>query len=269
MTAFARRVASLTGVAEERIERLAGGDLSEALLVRRPDGRCSVAKRDLTSGAEAAMLRAIAAAGVPAPLVEGEHDGVLLLEHIPNDRVFSPAAWTEVGRALRRLHDHPGELYGWPVDYKIGTVALDNRERRDWPGFWAEQRLVATASVLDRPWRERVGRLTERAGEIARQDPPPSLLHGDLWSGNILVSEGRLAALIDPACYRGDAEADLAMLTLFDSPGESFWEAYGPPEPGWEERRPLYQLFPALLHMRLFGDTYAGMVDRLLTRLGA
>ncbi|MGZ8287171.1 MAG: fructosamine kinase family protein [Allosphingosinicella sp.] len=269
MTAFARRVAALAGLPEERLERLAGGDLSEALLVRRPDGRCSVAKRDLSAGAEAAMLRAIAAAGIPAPLVEGEHEGVLLLEHVPNDRVFSPAAWADVGAALRRLHDRRGEQYGWPVDYQIGTVALDNRERRDWPGFWAEQRLVATAGVLDRPWRERVGALAKRAGGIAPAEPRPALLHGDLWSGNILVSDGRLAAFIDPACYHGDAEVDLAMLTLFDMPGESFWEAYGPLEPGWEERRALYQLFPALLHMRLFGDTYAGMVNRLLTRLGA
>lgn len=269
MTAFARRVATLTGLAEERLERLAGGDLSEALLVRRPDGRCSVAKRDAASGAEAAMLRAIAAAGIPAPLVEGEHDGVLLLEHIPNDRIFSPAAWSDVGSALRRLHDHQGEQYGWPVDYQIGTVALDNRERRDWPGFWAEQRLAATAAVLDRPWRERVGRVAARIAEIAPASPATALLHGDLWSGNILVAGGRLAALIDPACHHGDPEVDLAMLTLFDSPGPTFWEAYGPLQPGWEDRRPLYQLFPALLHMRLFGDTYAGMTDRLLTRLGA
>ncbi len=269
MTAFARRVAALTGVAENRLERLAGGDLSEALLIRRADGRASVAKRDLAAGAEGAMLRAIAAAGVPAPLVEGEHDGVLLLEHIPNDRVFSPAAWADIGAALRRLHGQEGGQYGWPVDYQIGTVALDNRERRDWPGFWAEQRLAAAAGVLDRPWRERVGGLARRIGEIAPAAPAPSLLHGDLWSGNILVSEGRLAALIDPACCHGHSEVDLAMLTLFDTPGETFWEAYGPPEPGWEKRRALYQLFPALLHMRLFGDTYAGMVDRLLARLGA
>ncbi|HEX8448291.1 MAG TPA: fructosamine kinase family protein [Allosphingosinicella sp.] len=269
MTAFARRVAALTGLTEDRLERLAGGDLSEALLVRRPDGRASVAKRDMANGAEGAMLRAIAAAGVPAPLVEGEHDGVLLLEHIPNDRVFSASAWADVGALLRRLHDHCGAQYGWPVDYLIGTVALDNRERRDWPGFWAEQRLVATAAVLDRPWRERAGALAGRAGEIAPPAPRPALLHGDLWSGNILVADGRLAALIDPACYHGDAEVDLAMLTLFDTPGPSFWEAYGPLEPGWEQRRAFYQLFPALLHMRLFGDTYAGMVDRLLVRLGA
>jgi fructosamine-3-kinase len=268
MTAFARRVAAVAGVAEERLERLAGGDLSEVLLVPRGDGRFAVAKPDGGFGAEAAMLRAIAAAGVPAPQVEGEHEGVLLLEHVPNDRVFSPAAWSELGEAVRRLHDVTGDHYGWSVDYQIGTVALDNRERRDWPGFWAEQRLVATAAVLDRPWRARIESLAPRLRDLLPAEPPPSLLHGDLWSGNVLVLNSRLGALIDPACYHGDAEVDLAMLTLFDTPDDRFWAAYGPLRPGWEGRRPLYQLFPALLHLRLFGDAYAGMVDRLLSRVG-
>lgn len=268
MSAFAARVAALTGVREERLERLAGGDLSEVLLVPRPDGRTSVAKGGAMVGTEAAMLRSIAGAGVPAPLVEGEHDGVLLLEHVAHDGAFSPAAWADIARALRRLHDRRGERYGWPVDYRIGTVELDNRQRTDWPGFWAEQRLIATAGVLDRPWRERVERLGPRIGELLPPSPPAAHLHGDLWSGNILVSDGRLAALIDPACYFGDAEVDLAMLTLFDAPPEGFWDAYGDLEPGWRQRRDVYQLFPALIHLRLFGASYAGMVDRLLSRLG-
>jgi fructosamine-3-kinase len=268
MSAFAGRVAALTGLAEDRLERLAGGDLSEVLLVRRPDGRRSVAKGGAAVGTEAAMLRSIAGAGVPAPLVEGELDGVLLIEHVAHDGVFSPAAWGDVGRAVRRLHDRTGECYGWPVDYRIGTVELDNRQRSDWPGFWAEQRLIATASVLDRPWRERVEQLAERIADRLPPAPPPAHLHGDLWSGNILVGEGRLAALIDPACYFGHGEVDLAMLTLFDAPPEAFWDAYGPLDPGWRERRDAYQLFPALIHLRLFGGSYAAMVDRLLGRLG-
>lgn len=81
------------------------------------------------------------------------------------------------------------------------------------------------------------------------------------------MAEGRLAALIDPACYYGHEEVDLAMLTLFDAPPPEFWEAYWALEPGWERRRDVYQLFPALVHLRLFGATYAGMVDRLLQSL--
>lgn len=264
MSAFSRRVATLTGVGEERLERLAGGDLSEVLLLRRPDGRCTVAKGGPTVATEAAMLRALAAAGVPAPAVEGEFEGVLLLEHVENDGLFSPAAWRSIGTTVRALHDQTGDAYGWPVDYQLASVALDNRQGRDWPGFWGEQRLMAVASVLDRPWRERLEGLLPRLPELLPAAPPASQLHGDLWGGNILVAEGRLAALIDPACYFGDREVDLAMLTLFDAPPEDFWAAYGALDPGWEERRPIYQLFPALVHLRLFGSAYAGMVDRLL-----
>jgi fructosamine-3-kinase len=269
MTAFACRVAELTGVAEDKLERIAGGVLSEVLLLRRPDGRCTVAKGGGPVGAEAAMLRALIGAGAPAPMVEAEHDNVLLLEHIPNDGVFSPAAWADIGRVLRRLHAPADERYGWATDFRISTVEFDNRQGADWPAFWGQQRLAGTASVLDRPWRERIERLVPRLGDLLPAAPPASFLHGDLWTGNILVSEGKLAALIDPAAYYGHSEVDLAMLALFDSPPEAFWDAYGALDPGWEERRPLYQLFPALVHVRLFGSGYETMTDRLLSQIGA
>jgi len=264
MSAFSARVAQLTGAAEERLERLAGGDLSEVLLLRRPDGRCTVAKGGLAIAVEAAMLRTLAGAGIPAPMVEGEHDGVLLIEHVPNDGIFSPSAWSDIGRFVKALHGRTGEQYGWPVDYRLGTVEIDNRQTTAWPAFWS-QRLISTASVLDRPWRERVAVLEDRLPDLLPAQPTASLLHGDLWSGNILVSDGKLAALIDPACCYGHAEVDLAMLTLFDEPPEEFWTSYGDVEPGWERRRSVYQLFPALVHLRLFGATYSGLVDRLLT----
>lgn len=259
----------LTGLPEERLERLAGGDLSEVLLLRRPDGRSTVAKGGPVVGAEAAMLRTILAAGVPAPMVEAEHGGVLLLEHVANDGIFSANAWGNIGGAVRRLHDRQSDRYGWPVDYRLGTVDIDNRETNDWPLFWGEQRLAATARVLDRPWRDRVDALCARMTELLPAAPPPSLLHGDLWSGNILVRDGRLAALIDPACYHGHDEVDLAMLTLFGEPPPAFWNSYGELEAGWAERRHVYQLFPALVHLRLFGPSYGSMVDRLLKALGS
>jgi len=269
MSALRGRVAALTGVAEARLERLAGGDLSEVLLVRRSDGRVSVAKGGAAVGAEASMLRSLAAAGVPAPAVEAEHDGLLLLEFVPNDRVFTARAWASLGEALRLLHARREERYGWAADYRIGTVELHNGAREDWPSFWGEQRLASTAALLDRPWRERIDALIPRLPDLLPAHPPPAHLHGDLWSGNILMRDGALAALIDPACYHGDAEVDLAMLTLFDAPPPEFWDSYGALEPGWRERRALYQLFPALLHLRLFGAGYAAMVDRLLGAIGA
>ena len=269
MSAFSRRVADVTGVAETELESLAAESVSEVLLLRRATGALTVAKSGPALGAEARMLRELAGAGLPAPLVEGEHDGVLLLEHIENDGVFSSRAWADIGTRLRRLHDHRGETYGWPTDYAIGTVTFDNREGSDWPRFWGEQRLVATASLLDRPWRERVDRLVGRLRDLLPEAPPPALLHGDLWTGNILVRDGRLVALVDPACYYGDGEVDLAMLDLFCSPPDCFYDAYGPLEPGWRERRPVYQLFPALAHVRLWGPSYLAMTDRLLSAVGA
>jgi fructosamine-3-kinase len=261
-------VAEYTGVGEAQLERLAGGDLSEVLLLRRPDGRCTIAKGGPAIATEAGMLRALASVGIAAPAVEAEHEGVLLLEYIDNDGVFSSAAWRSIGEAVRRLHQQSGERYGWSVDYRLGTVELDNRPSRDWPTFWGEQRLVAVARVLDRPWRDRVERLASRLPDLLPHDPAPSLLHGDLWPGNILVSGSRLAALVDPACYHGHSEVDLAMLSLFASPPEEFWESYGGLEPGAEERRSVYQLFPALVHLRLFGTSYAAMADRLLQEAG-
>ena len=268
MTAFAHKVAALVDVAPAELERLAGGDLSEVLLLRRPDGRCTVAKGGSAVATEAAMLRSLAGAGVPAPAVEGEHGDVLLLEYVENDSLFSARSWASVGEAVCRLHGRSGESYGWPADYALGTVMLDNRTGQDWPGFWGEQRLAATASVLDRPWRERIDCLVQRLPDLLPGAPAPAHLHGDLWSGNILVADGRLAALIDPTCYFGDAEVDLAMLDLFSPPLPEFEEAYGPLEQGWQQRRPVYQLFPALVHLRRFGQHYGAMVDRLLASLG-
>jgi fructosamine-3-kinase len=269
VTRFAGQVAAVTGVVEDRLERLAAESLSEVLLVRWPDGRRSVAKSGPALGAEAAMLRALAAAGAPVPAVEAEHDGILLLEHIDNDGLFSANAWSDVGRQLRSLHAHKGPAYGWPSDYALGTVAMDNRESQDWPAFWGGQRLVATAALMDRPWRERVERLAARLPGLLPAEPPPALLHGDLWTGNMLVRDGRLVGLIDPACYYGDAEVDLAMLDLFGAPPSEFREAYGPCRPGWRDRLPLYQLYPALVHVRLWGPGYEPMVDRLLRAVGA
>lgn len=269
MSAFARRVASLSGASPGDIERLAGGDLSEVLLVRRRHADPVVAKGGPASAVEAAMLRALRGAGVPAPTVVGEYEGALLIEHIDNDGVFTAGAWTEIGAALRRLHDNVGDHYGWPTDHAFGSVTIFNQPAQDWPSFWGERRLIATASTLDRPWRERVDRLASRLADLLPAAPPPALLHGDFWTGNILVKEGRLAAFIDPACYHGDCEVDAAMLGLFGAIPEPFRHGYGSVDAGWKERLPIYQLFPALVHLRLFGGSYASMVDRLLYAIGA
>lgn len=269
MSAFRDRVVTFTGAAPGGMARLAGGDLSEVLLVERPGLEPVVAKGGGHVAVEAEMLRALAKAGVPVPSVEGEFGELLLIEHVRNDGAFTPRAWADIGARVLAMHGHEGADYGWQSDYAFGSVRLDNRQRSDWRSFWGEQRLIAAAAALDLPWRERVERLAGRLDEWLPAAPRAALLHGDLWTGNILVRDGALAALIDPACYHGDAEVDLAMLCLFGEPDQAFWEAYGALEPGWAERRCLYQLFPALVHLRLFGPSYAPLVDRLLNEMEA
>jgi len=119
------------------------------------------------------------------------------------------------------------------------------------PGFWAERRLLPEAGRLPGRIASRLGTLATHLADLLPQRPPASLLHGDLWGGNVLVDGDRVSGLIDPACYYGHGEVDLAMLSLFGNPSGAFWTAYGGPESGWERRR---GVVPARLHRRALGS---------------
>ncbi len=261
-------IGSRLGAAVERSAPLAGGDVSSVRAITLADGRRLVAKRGGPVEAEAGMLRAIAAAGCPAPEIVLAEPGLLVMTRLPEGRPGTESGYAEAGRAVARLHACRGAGFGWREDHAFGPVPCPAAPTTDWPGFWAERRLLAWPEALPAPLVRRLERLAGDLGGRLPKHPAPSLLHGDLWSGNLLF-DGDFSGLIDPACYYGHAEVDLAMLTLFGRPRESFWEAYGPLDPGWEARRPLYQLWPALVHLRLFGGGYRGMVEGCLDRLGA
>ncbi|WP_264210365.1 fructosamine kinase family protein [Leisingera thetidis] len=266
MSGLADTVFSLLGAGISRARPLHGGDLSEVQLLELEDGRRAAAKTGPLALREAAMLQAIRAAGAPAPEVLGAADGVLLLQALEETRA-SPAGWQALGRALQHLHAAEGPRYGWPEDYAFGPVAIPNAPAGDWPAFWAARRLLAAPEALPRDLRLRVEALAARLPELLPAAPAAVLLHGDLWTGNVLFS-GPDAYLIDPACYYGHGEADLAMLHLFGTPPAEFQAAYGAPEPGHEQRRLIYQLWPALVHLRLFGASYRGMAESRLDALG-
>lgn len=266
LAADAAELGRLVGGEAVGATRLAGGSLAEVLLVERGDGRRFVVKHSPDAPAEAAMLAALGAAGAPVPEASVPAADRLVLSHVANDGRID-AAWEDIGRRLKQVHATLGARYGYAHDGAFGSVAIANGETASWHEFWSERRLLCHAGHVDGGLARRIEAIAARLGEWIPDDPPPALLHGDLWGGNMLVDSGRLAALIDPACYFGDGEVDLAMLTLFDSPGSAFWNAYGAPRPGWEERRAVYQLWPALVHLRLFGDGYLPMVSRLIDRL--
>ncbi len=267
MSALAERAARLLGGTLARATDFAGGSLSSVELLRLDDGREMLVKSGPSPQAEARMLRAIRAAGVPAPEVFAADDRVLAIERLPDDGGLA-SAWADLGRVVRRLHEATGEAYGWADDYAFGSVPIVNAASDDWPRFYAENRLLAAARGTDADVERRVEALCARLDEILPRQPKPSLLHGDLWSGNVLVSNGKVSGLIDPACYHGDGEVDIAMLGLFASPTRAFFEAYGPLAVGHRERAPIYTLWPALVHLNLFGSGYRGMVEGCLAKAG-
>ncbi|TPG40639.1 aminoglycoside phosphotransferase [Sphingomonas koreensis] len=246
---------------------MTGGDLSTVWRVTLEDGGALVAKEGGGAAIEAAMVAALARRGAPTPAVIGHDANWLLLSLVPTGGSLAGAAWDDLARVLSRLHAPAPGRYGWPADHAFGAVAIANDMRDDWPGFWADHRLRCHAPHLPPPLAARIEALAGRIGDLLPARPPVALLHGDLWGGNVLIEGARVSALIDPACYYGDREVDVAMLTLFDSPPDAFFDALQL-APGWRARLPVYRLWPLLVHVRLFGGGYLASAVRELDALG-
>jgi len=243
---------------------LGGGDVAGVWDVALMDGCRLVVKAAGTDPAlEAEGLAALRAAGAPTPAVLALDDRVLVLEH-----VSGASDLPQLGRALARMHEATAERFGWHRDNVIGPLPQRNAWTADWPTFYVEQRLrphlpVLPASIAARLTRAIEGPLPELLEHAAR----PSLVHGDLWSGNLVA--GRW--LIDPAVHYADREVDLAMLDLFGGVPEALqagYDAVWPLGAGWAARRPALQLYPLLVHVRLFGAGYLRGVRARLDQLG-
>ena len=170
--------------------------------------------------------------------------------------------WRCLGEVLTQLHNVTDRGYGWTEDYAFGAVPIVNSWTKSWPDFWAEHRLRVFLPHLPTDLAKRLNGLADDLPNRLPHHPKPNLLHGDLWTGNVLTGNGRVT-LIDPACYYGHGEVDIAMLHLFGQPAQAFYDSYSL-EPDWRERQGIYTLWPALVHFRLFGNGYLGMVERLL-----
>ncbi len=267
MTSLAETGATLLGGKLRLSRPLAGGSLSQILQIALGDGREAIVKGGPAPYTEAAMLKAIAASGAPAPAVLAVSAEALVLEVVPAGGSLN-GAWRSLGEAAAPLHAAKGRLYGWAENYAFGPVDIVNGWADSWPDFWAEHRLLPHSGHISAGLARRVEALAADLANRLPAQPAPALLHGDLWGGNVLIARDRVSALIDPACYYGHAEVDIAMLKLFDTPSAAFYEAYGAPEAGHEERLNIYQLWPALVHLRLFGDSYRLLVERLVAAAG-
>ena len=208
---------------------------------------------------------------VPQPYL-WDADFLLLEDLAPAQR--RPDFWETLGRQLAALHHHTAPRFGFPHDNYIGSTPQPNPWTEDGYAFFAEQRLLFQARLAHRrgllPAEDlrRVERLAARLPDLVPPQPP-SLIHGDLWSGNVVPDNRGQPALIDPAAHYGWAEAELGMTQLFGGFPETFYRAYEevrPLAPGWRERLPLYNLYHLLNHLNLFGEGYYGAVQRILRR---
>lgn len=224
--------------------------------------------------AEADGLRALAAPGcIGVPAVAGcWSDGVTaLLAMAWLDFAAETAGFGErFGRELAALHASPvpgGGRFGWHRDNWLGGTPQRNRwsdagGRDGWIAFVARERLLPLADGLAAPLPAAVRRVVDALPRLFDDghEPRPSLIHGDLWSGNWGCLAGGAPVIFDPAVSVGDAEAELAMMELFGAPPRGFWGAYrerAPLAAGYARRRPVYQLVHLLNHARLFGGGYA------------
>ncbi|MDG9710858.1 fructosamine kinase family protein [Streptomyces sp. DH10] len=271
MTTPADVVARLTGRAVTG-ERPLSGALAEVTL---DDGRVVIAKRaddPQATRAEAAGLRWLAGAGtVRVPAVHGHDGNWLVVDWVAQGRPSREAA-VRFGRDLAALHASGAPAFGapppdGPADAYIGLAPMRNEPGTDWPGWYAEHRVLpylrrAVDQGTVQPGEATdVERLCERLPELAGPAEPPARLHGDLWNGNVLWAADGQVRLIDPAAHGGHRETDLAMLRLFGCPHlEEVLDGYQEEAPladGWPERVGVHQLFPLLVHAVLFGRSYA------------
>lgn len=281
-----RAVAEALGADVTAASPVAGGDINQAHRVELADGERVFVKTNVGTDrrmfpreaeglawlAEAEAIRVPEVVAVSGE--EGPGPQFLVLELLePGRRAgnFSEA----LGSGVAALHRAGAPRFGLARDNFIATLVQENTPTETWAEFYALRRLEPQVRLAidhgpaPRAWTRRFESLFSRLADLAGPEEPPARLHGDLWSGNVHADGEGAPVLIDPAVYGGHREVDLAMLELFGRPGPAFWEAYEGVYPLAEERKervPLYQLYPLLVHVNLFGGAYVGAVESALGR---
>lgn len=265
------------------VDELDGGMVGGVHRVTLADGRTVVAKTaDTPLTVEAEMLRHLEAHGLPVPSVLYASDALVVLEFVAgdgdHDGPLDAGIQRDVARHLAALHEHTADRYGFPFDTLSGAYRQPNPWTDSWVEFVREHRLdhVARAArdegSLSADLYRRVSALCSDLEQVLPEDPPASLLHGDVWANNLVVNDGAVAAFLDPACSYGHAEVDLAYCE-FVGFGEPFFEAYDRLrgiDVGFRDGRlDAYALYPVLEHVRYFEtDEYGEETDARLAALG-
>ena len=294
-------VSVAVGSAVRSYTRAHGGDINDAYDVALADGRqvfvksheeadprmfaCEARGLEWLREADAIRIPRVLAYSDPDDGHEEDHDddvAFLVLERIAS---ASRAADYDdrLGRGLAALHrsgwnglpDSNGRRFGFTEPNFIGSLTQDNTFADTWPAFYVTRRLEPQVrAAIDggrapASWRRDFARVFAAMDDLTGPPEPPSRLHGDLWGGNVMADEHGAPCLIDPAVYAGHREVDLAMLRLFGGLSGRALAAYDEAAPladGHESRVALYQLYPLLVHVNLFGGSYVQSVERALNQ---
>jgi fructosamine-3-kinase len=282
VSGLSERVERALGTRPVRVSPLSGGCIGDVSLATMPDGSRVVVKSagaDEKLDIEGWMLRYLAERSrLPVPRVIHAEASLLVMEFVEGESRHDESAERHAAELLADLHGIGAERYGLERDTLLGGLHQPNTPAASWVEFFRERRLLymaieaAASGRLPGRTLDRVRRLAEKLPELIGEAAAPSLMHGDVWTTNVLARGGRVTGFLDPAIYFADAEIELAFITLFGTFGRAFFERYDelrPIRPGFfETRRDLYNLYPLLVHMRLFGGGYVAQVEGTLARFG-
>ncbi|MEG4578432.1 fructosamine kinase family protein [Microcoleus sp. MON1_C5] len=299
---IAARIAEVTGdkFSIDNRRSVSGGCINQGYYISS-SARAYFAK--LTPASQVAMfeaealglqqMRATQTIRVPEPIcwaTEG-NSAYIVLEWLDLESRGGDRAWEEMGRQLAAMHKYtPPNLpfarggkkpnsarvrgcFGWDINNTIGSTIQINNWTANWAEFWAEHRIGYQLKLA----RDRRGhfpqgeRLLEMISQLlAGYEPQPSLVHGDLWGGNVGVTSAGEPVIFDPAAYFGDREVDIAMTELFGGFPRQFYRGYNqvwPLDAGYEQRKTIYNLYHILNHFNLFGGSYESQANQMINRI--
>lgn len=221
------------------------------------------------------LLRNVGKIYVPQVVGYGTAIGIdyLCMEYIQSGEKTS-SFWEAFGVSLAQLHRHSSPSHGLDHDNFIGRLEQSNTPWDCWVDFFIHERLLVQLCLaqhhgfVDTDTRKKFDVLIPKLADLMPEEQP-ALMHGDLWSGNMLAGYGERPVIFDPAIYFGHREAELAFTRLFGGFDQRFYRAYEqafPLQPGYQEREDIFNLYPLLVHLNLFGTTYLQGIKRTLRR---